>query len=148
MWQNELGPCPEPPELTAEQAIEIALSDSLSPPELSGLPVEAEYGVPLRFGYRGAEHGCWKIAVDVSSLGWETTYEGPGPKIVDGKMRYPNHVRVPRVRSAITIVDDKTAHRVLSATEPEPGDEHVIEWRRARETRSPTQRAILHLPLG
>lgn len=129
----DLGPPAQPPVLTREQAIEIALSDPITSPELRGLPVDAEYGSSLSVGWRGSFPDAWKVSVDVSSLGWEVGYEGPGAMMVDGKTYFPQHVRVPKVRAAIILVDDKLGQRVVSGTEAEPTGEHRIEWRRAGE---------------
>lgn len=127
-FQWELGPAHERPILTAEEAIEIALSDPLTSPKLRGLPVDAQYGHLLHAGF-GGDPDVWRVSVDVSSLGWEMTYEGPGRAMVDGEVRTPQHVQVPKVRAAIIIVDDKMKRRVVSADEPDPEGEHRIEWR-------------------
>jgi hypothetical protein len=124
----DIGPSHAPPALSRDQAIEIALSDPLISPELRALPVQAEYGSSLP-----GRTDVWKVAVDVSSLGWVMEYEGPDPTMIGGEMRYPQHVRVPNVRAVIVIVDDKTGRRVCSGTEPDPAGEHRIEWRKAEE---------------
>jgi hypothetical protein len=74
----DLAPPSEPLVLTRDQAIEIALSDPVTSPELRGLPVDAEYGSPLHFGFRGGRPDVWKVSIDVSELEWDMAYEGPG----------------------------------------------------------------------
>lgn len=51
--------------------------------------------------------------------------------MVDGERYVPNHLRVPKVRAVIIIIDDKMGQRVVSGTEAEPGQEHRIEWHKA-----------------
>jgi hypothetical protein len=124
----ELSAAAEDSILTREEAIEIALSE-LTSPELAGLPVEAQYGRLLNMGFRGGHPDVWRVSIDVSSLGWDMGYEGPGPMRIDGKIRYPQHVQVPKIRALIIVVDDKIRRRAMSGTEPEPGQSHRIEWR-------------------
>lgn len=121
----DLGAPHEPPILSRDRAIEIALSDPMTSPELRDLPLDAEYGS------RGGRPDVWKVAVDVSSLGWDIGYEGPGPTRINGESYRPHHVRVPKVRAVIILVDDKMGRRAISGTEPEPDQEHRIEWRKA-----------------
>jgi hypothetical protein len=129
----DLGVPHEPPALSRDQAIEIALSDPLTSPDLRNLPVDAEYGSSLSVGFRGGHPDVWKIAVDVSSLGWDAGYEGPGAAMINGGIHFPRHVRVPKVRAVILLVDDKMRRRAVSGTEAEPDQEHHIEWLGAGE---------------
>jgi hypothetical protein len=110
----DLAPPNEAPILTRDEAIEIALSDPMTSPELRGLPVDAEYGSPLHFEFRGARPDVWKVSIDVSGLGCDMAYEGPGPTRIDGKMHFPSHVQVPKVLAVVIIVDDKMRRRALS----------------------------------
>ncbi len=129
----ELGPPLEPPALSRDAAIEIALSGPGTSPEMRGLPVAAEYGSPLSMHCFGEPYDAWKVSVDVSSLGWEVGYEGPGATRIDDEVYFPDHVRVPKVLAMIMLVHDKRDHRTPWNTEADPAGEHQIEWRRASE---------------
>jgi hypothetical protein len=135
----DLDPPHEPPALSRDEAIEIALSDPMTSPELRDLPVDAEYGAPIYIGVRGGHPDVWKVSVDVSSLGWDMEYEGPGPAIIRSEIQFPQHVRVPNVRAVIILVDDKTGRRTVSGTEPEPDQEHRVEWQRTEGAPTPSQ---------
>lgn len=127
----DLGPPHEPPALSREEAIEIAMSDPLTSSELRSLPVDAEYGSSMSVGFRGGHPDAWKVAVDVSSLGWDMAYEGPGAALIDGEVYFPQHVKVPKVRAVVILVDDKMGRRAISGTESEPDQEHRMEWHKA-----------------
>lgn len=127
----DLGPPHEPPALSRDEAIKLALSDPSTPPELRGLPVDAEYGSPLFIRFYGEPYDVWKVLVDVSSLGWEIGYEGPGAARFGGEVYFAHHVSVPKVLTMVMLVHDKRDHRTPWNTEADPDGEHQIEWRRA-----------------
>jgi hypothetical protein len=127
----DLGPPREPPASSRAEAIKIALSDPMTSPEIRRLPVDAEYGSPLTIRYYGEPYDVWKVSVDVSSLGWDVGYEGPGATIFNGEVYFPDHVRVPKVLAMIMLVHDKLEHRTPWNFEADPDGEHQIEWRRA-----------------
>jgi hypothetical protein len=131
MSHSDLGPPLEPPALCRDEAIEIALSDPGTSPEMRGLPIAAEYGSPLILRWNREPYDAWKVSVNVSSLGWQMGYEGPGATRMNGEVYFPDHVRVPKVLAMVMLVHDKLGDRTPWNTEADPDGEHRIEWRRA-----------------